>query len=408
MGLKFDFKSRHGKVAEVRPPEAPRPVDLGPATDEPSVLWSGHLYDYSGYGKANREILFRVANALRVSVLRTGLEDGLVSVDLCTRRRIDAYRDVPVNEKAPLLRFFGPDYVGDQKRYRICWTMMETYKIHYEMVRMVNQSFDELWTPTEWGRQVFVESGVKIPSYVYPLGVNSAIYRPIQDAKLPKCRLLTTSQAGAVGIPSGFVFFSVGLPSFRKGFDVLVEAFDLAFRGREDVHLVLGITHSLPEWNKQVYQQFAGRNTRIWTLEGRYNEHEMARIYSAVGAYVSASRGEGWNLPVCEAAACGIPVIAPDNTSHPEVTGGGAYLIPTEGLAVHEEGARVSPWYVGVPFAVFGKKSVATLADQMRAVSEGAPGVRHKAEGLLRTVRTKWTWDAVAHRVTDRLLEVQL
>ncbi len=399
------FKIQFSKNKDYTPDDPPPSTKLSPVG--PEVVWCGHLTDYSGYAKANREILFRIANVFKVNVLKTGLEHGLISVDKHTRARVDVHRDIIVGEKAPLLRFFGPDYVGEAKRYRICWTMMETYKIHHDMVHCVNKSYDELWTPTEWNRQVFVDSGVKIKTRAMPLGVNPLIYRPIQGARLPACRLLTTDMAGTVGYPQGFVFLSVGLPSFRKGFDVLVDAFDRAFAGEKDVHLVLGITHSIPEWNERVYKQFSGKKLHIWTLEGQYSEHEMAKIYSSVQCYVSASRGEGWNLPVCEAAACGVPVIAPDNTSHAEVLQGGGLLFPIEGTAQHEEANRVSKWYEGMPFAVFGKKSVDGLAQAMKAVIQNTSDVKLRMERLRTIMTMRWTWDRAANMVSERLLEVQ-
>lgn len=384
-----------------------RIVDAG---SSPGVHWSGHFTDYSGYAKANREILHRVANVLAVNLLTTGLEEGLIQVDPYTRRKVEAHRKVRINERCPLLRFFGPDYVPREPGHKIIWTMMETTpRVHPQIVSMVNHSYDELWTPTEWNRSVFQNSGVRIPSRVVPLGVNSAIYRPIQGATLPPCRLITTSRAGEVGVPSGFTFVTVGLPSFRKGFDVMAEAFVRAFRGRTDVHMIFAITHSVPEWVKSVHDQFGRHGAMMWTLEGRYTEHEMARIYSASSCYVTASRGEGWNLPICEAAACGVPVIAPDNTSHPEVVGGAAWLFGTEPPSPHPEGRKVSAWYDGMPFSTLGDRSVRHLADLMSFVESGRRGseVQQRARALMGVMRERWTWDSAAGIVTNRLLEAQ-
>lgn len=373
----------------------------------PAVIWSGHFTDYSGYAKANREILFRTANVLDIKLLLTGLEEGLVKIDPYTLRRVDVFRNTRVPVGSPLLRFFGPDYVPKESGHRICWTMMETYKIHHQMVGMINQGYDELWIPTDWSRKVFEESGVKIPTRTMPLGVDSRIYRPIKGARLPECRLVTGPRAGAIGVPAGFVFLAVGLPSFRKGFDVIAEAFVNAFEGQGDVHLVFGVTHSLPEWNRELYQQFAGRRAMIWTLEGRYNEHEMAGIYSASNCYVGASRGEGWNLPACEAAACGLPVIAPNNTSHQDVLQDTAWFFEPEGVSIHPEGKRVSAWYEGMPFSVMGSRSAVKLAELMKFVSEDSADVRKKAMAGQALMRNKWTWENASNQVIERLLEVQ-
>lgn len=240
-----------------------------------------------------------------------------------------------------------------------------------------------------------------------PLGVNTDIYKPIPGASLPECRLLTTSEAGLIDVPRGFTFFTVGLPSFRKGFDILAEAFDLAFSGRDDVNLVLGVTHSLPEWNERVNKQVGGCKSRIWMLEGKYSEYELANFYSACNAYVSASRGEGWNLPACEAAACGIPVVVPDNTCHRDVVGDDGFLFPDEGIAEHEEANTVSPWYEGMPFSVLGSKSARALADVLHVVEAGGADVRARTARLQQKMRTKFTWDMAGSMVTERVLEVQ-
>lgn len=372
----------------------------------PAVVWSGHLTDYSGYAKANRELFFRVANVLDIQVLPTGLENGLVSINPHIRRRIDLHRHIKVGERAPLLRFFGPDFEGDQRRHRICWTMMETYRIHEDMVRVINRNYEELWTPTHWNQGVFEESGVRIPIRVVPLGVNPLIFRPLSKAQLPPCKLLTSNRSGPE-TPEGFVFVSVGLPSFRKGFDVLVEAFEKAFPEREDVHLILAITHSLKQWRDDLYKQFSGAKSNIWTLEGQFSEHEMAEIYSACDCYVSASRGEGWNLPLCEAAACGASVIAPDNTSHPEILGGRGILFPTEGTAIFSEASRVSKWYDHMPFSTFGKASIDSLIDVMKTIESKTRSAEARMIGLRRSIITRWTWDKAARQAIKRLLEVQ-
>jgi hypothetical protein len=285
--------------------------------------------------------------------------------------------------------------------------MMETYKIHPDMVKLINMGFDELWTPTEWNRRVFVESGVSIPSRSTPLGVNKLIYRINTRGSLPPCRLLSTEQAGTVTSPKGFIFLSVGLPSFRKGFDIIADALDRVFDRKRDIHFVIAVTHSNTDWNRKIYEQFANYRIPIWSLEGKFEEHEMARIYSSCDVYVSASRGEGWNLPVCEASACGLPVICPDNTSHPEVVGQDAFLFRSEGTDVCPECDIISEWYKGMPFATFGKKSKDELAEILKLVHAGGTNIREKAARLRERMLSKWTWDNAASLVSARLMEVQ-
>jgi glycosyltransferase involved in cell wall biosynthesis len=50
-------------------------------------------------------------------------------------------------------------------------------------------------------------------------------------------------------------------------------------------------------------------------------DRQMSDLYSACDVYVTNSLGEGFGLPVLEALSNGLPVIAPDNSSHTELVG---------------------------------------------------------------------------------------
>lgn len=369
----------------------------------PGVLWEGIFYGWAGYTKANREIVHRIANTLYVqidhSIGRPSWNDST------SKARIDVHGAVRVADSCPLVRFLGPDSSRDGKRFRACWTMMESEVIHADMISRLNNHFDELWTPTEWNLDAFKRSGLTIPGRVMPLGVDSLIYRPLPKKPWPPCLLLSTSRAGEKAVPEGFIFLSVSLPSFRKGFDVLSAAFEEAFGDDPSVSLVIATTHFSP--NVESLAGLTTMRSRIYALTGSYTEHEMASVYSSADAYATASRGEGWNLPVCEASCCGLPVIAPDSTSHPEVLGSEAFFFRSEGSQVYPGSESVSPWYKDVPFTFFGKKSHAELVDLLRLVRENGPEVRRRTLALRQRMKFDWTWDRAAHRVASRLMELQ-
>ncbi len=400
--------------------EAPAPIEVQPKIQDlsaakkdepvasrkrgPEVVWVGHFFQYTGYGKMNRELLLRVANSLSVHIDDTHKEPVYVSEDL--RSRLDVYKRVLVGEHAPLLRCMGPDHITTGKRHRIVYTMQESSeRVHADMVKRANENFDELWTPTLWNAEVFRASGVKLPMRVVPLGVDTAVYRPMFRKTMPECRLISTSKRGTRGVPKGFTFLTVGLPGFRKGWDVVADALETAFSSRPGAaSLVIALTHSPGGWNEKIYRQFANYKVPIWTLEGSFGEYELADVYNAAGAYVSASRGEGFNLPALEAAACGRPVIVPDNTAHTEIFGPEAYLFSPDGLKKYPEGDWISDWYKGMLFSRFGKPAVRRLAAVLEHVA-GGKSVR--TVDLLEKVRRKYTWDVAARAVVDRLQEVQ-
>lgn len=387
-------------------PVAPKSKLEPPKKFPPGVLWVGHLYQYTGYGKANREILFRLANSMSVRIDDAHKEPVYVKEDL--RARLDVHKNVLVSPKAPLLRMMGPDHISQPSRHRIVWTMQETSeRVHEDMVKRANANFDELWTPSKWNLDVFKQSGVRVPGRVMPLGVDPSVFRCDLSQPFPNCRLISTSRRGLIASPRGFIFLTVGLPGFRKGWDVIADAMELAFSKTHSVHFVIALTHSPAAWNEKVYKQFANYKFPIWTLEGSFEEHELARVYSSANAYVSASRGEGFNLPAAEAASCGSPVIVPENTCHPEIFGPEAFLFKPDGVKTYPEGDWISDWYKGQLFSRFGKPSIRRLAEILEHVHRGGSDVNSRRTALKKKIRSVYTWDAAAARAATLLLEVQ-
>jgi glycosyltransferase involved in cell wall biosynthesis len=368
----------------------------------PGVLLEGVWNGWSGYAKSCREIGHRIANTIHVEA-RHSIEIPWNNKPLSVRT--SALEKIRVEAKCPYVRFFGPDRALVTSGRKIIYTMIESEIVHPDMVKKINSQFHELWTPTLWNVDAFVRSGVSIPCRAIPLGVNSLIYRklPARPA-MPECTLLSTNKAGEKGIPGGFVFLSLSLPSFRKGFDLLSAAFEDAFNGDPEVQLVIASTHTT--LNVPALSGLGNLKAKVWGLTGEFDEHSLAKVYNAADCYVSCSRGEGWNLGICEGAACGLPVICPDNTAHPEVVGSDAFAFCSEGVSAYPGSEAVSPWYKDMPFSVFGKKSHAELVDLLRFTRCGGDEVRRRANALRLRMLTRFTWDQAAELATGRLLEL--
>ena len=61
-----------------------------------------------------------------------------------------------------------------------------------------------------------------------------------------------------------------------------------------------------------------GKGPKIYLIHGAMSNKEMVDLYThpSVKAFVSLTRGEGFGLPILEAAACGLPIIATDWSGH--------------------------------------------------------------------------------------------
>jgi len=119
-------------------------------------------------------------------------------------------------------------------------------------------------------------------------------------------------------------FLSVGTVEPRKGYGQTLAAFDLLWNHDVDVNLVIV--------GKQGWRvdDFANRlrahpklGQQLLWLEGISDEY-LEKVYASSTCLLAASEGEGFGLPLIEAAQQGLPVIARDIPVFREVAGNSA------------------------------------------------------------------------------------
>ena len=366
------------------------------------VLWYGVTNSLTGYGKANREILLRLKNSRKTRFFRHP-HDMACYFDPAMQAIFQALEKVPISAGAPFVRLLTPS-AEMERRYRICYSMMETRRIHPDFISRLNTFYDEFWVPTAWYRNVFVECGLKIRCEVMPLGVNPLVFLPRRSDAIPPCRLLSTGRAGAEESPGGFLFLSIYQPIFRKGTDVLLAAFEQAFAGDPDAALILGSTCHPPG---DIPQLARGKRSRIYMLSGEFTEQGLSRLYNSIHAYVCASRGEGWNLPALEAGACEKPLILPWNTSHIDIVNDSlAYVFHPDGEIAYPGAANHCPWYENQKFSHFGPKAISKLAELMQAVKRDYGSALSTARRFRQKILSEYTWDHAVSRIVKRLDEL--
>lgn len=141
-----------------------------------------------------------------------------------------------------------------------------------------------------------------------------------------------TSLAGEPGrgralAGGGRFVLSVGTEAPRKNIPLLVDAFGTVAEGDPDVRLVLvgGPGGDSAAIDRAVRRVAHGRS-RIVRL-GRVDDEDLADLMSAATALAMPTRYEGFGLPVVEAMAAGVPVVAADVPAVAEVAGGAAVLV---------------------------------------------------------------------------------
>ena len=129
-------------------------------------------------------------------------------------------------------------------------------------------------------------------------------------------------------------FLMVGTIEPRKGHLQVLEAFDQLWSQRLDINLIIvgaeGWRH-LPQDMRRTIPQIVARlrshpqrGRRLFWVNGPSDEY-LENIYAASSCLIAASEGEGFGLPLIEAARHKLPIIARDIPVFREVAGEHAY-----------------------------------------------------------------------------------
>jgi GT2 family glycosyltransferase len=306
------------------------------------------------------------------------------------RLNVFASRPEPRPNDVSLVYGQGDIFERNRGRYKIGFTMLEVDGIPREWVRQAN-AMDEVWVPTEFNRRAFLAGGLKRPIHVMPLGVDANYFHP---------------GVATVKNPHGeFVFLSVFEWGERKDPALLLGAFNDTFGVDEPVRLVCKIINKDPQVN--VAEEIArlrlrahgGRISYLFNVEFPY--YQLATLYRSADCFVAASRGEGWDMPLLEAMACGVPGIATDWGAHPDFFHAGvgyplrvARLVPA---------VAKCPYYTGFFWAEPDQEHLRHL---LRHVYEHRDEAQRRGAAAAAEVAAFWTWDLAGTRVKQRLAAI--
>ncbi|MGD0765405.1 MAG: glycosyltransferase family 1 protein [Dehalococcoidia bacterium] len=162
----------------------------------------------------------------------------------------------------------------------------------------------------------------------------SPAFRPIEDRAALERFLLKNL------LPERYVL-SVGSLEPGKNRATLLKAFaKLRQQGIEHKLVVTGQRAWKYQADFQLAEQLGLKGEVIFT--GYVSSEDMPALYSAADLFVFPSLYEGFGLPVLEAMACGVPVVASNVSAVPEVAGDAALLIdPRDPDLLSDSMARV-------------------------------------------------------------------
>lgn len=365
----------------------------------PRVKYISPHGDHTGYGEASRNIIYALYKAgvdlvtERVTFVREAANFGeLQSV----AENLEARQ---VNYNIKIIHLTPDQYIHhiEQGKFHIGHLFWETDRIPKIWAWNCNR-MDEIWTGAEITKQAFINSGVRVPIYIFPQPIVSLVEK-IDPFIIPN--------------KSGFVFYTIFEWTERKNPRALLEAYWREFYGEDKVTLLIkafrenysqskknGITSIIREWKEKTGQ---GKLPKVLFCGDLLSQRDMYRLHETGDCFVSAHRGEGWGRPQAEAMLMGKPIISTNYGGvHELLDDKSAYLVSWNGVPVTPEEGRI--FYT--PDQNWAEVDQADLRRKMRQVFDNPS--KAKEVGLVgqKIARERLSPEVVGEQMLKRLIEI--
>lgn len=268
----------------------------------------------------------------------------------------------------------------------IQWIVFESTRVP-EIVMSTMRVSDLVWVPSEWGRHTLIANGLSSGKVdVVPEGVSADIYHPYcARPNNDKIRFLT-----------------LGKYEERKSQMETVLAWASAFGNDPGVELVIKTDHFVNvEQKQQALANFLSQ-LKLTNVRAEWGKVDsVVDLYQSADAFVLPSKGEGWGLPIIEAAACGLPIVAT------RYSGQEQYLHDIESSVMPVEFDLVP---IACPefqhfyptkdgnFGMWAKPQVESIAHALRTTRENIELFQQLAMINADVIRTKYNWSRCADR----------
>lgn len=163
-----------------------------------------------------------------------------------------------------------------------------------EWIRLINRDGTHALYPSVFCRREFESAGVSIPGTVVHHLVRECFF---------ECQ--PRGYSGGV-----MTLLAVGAWKTRKNWQNLIQGVGLAVKSGVDVRLMVKTDRPQVAAGEVRRLIPEGVRDRFLLVDGNLTDRSMAGLYASCDAFLCASRGEGFCLPVAQAMAAGVPVIS--------------------------------------------------------------------------------------------------
>lgn len=224
-----------------------------------------------------------------------------------------SYHDTVIMHSTPDLwpRFRREKQAALNNKIIIGYCTWETNKLSPDWVNCINQSVNEVWVPSKYNQETFLNSGVERTIRVVP---HIFLYKPLPNRENIK---LTDNSNGNVLANDKYTFYSIGELNSRKNIMGLLDAFCTTFSSADNVRLILKVHYKdYTELNKlkcknmimEKLMSFSNCPEVICLFDSMTSD-QILSIHSIGDCYITLTKSEGFGLTIHDAFNYGKKII---------------------------------------------------------------------------------------------------
>jgi glycosyltransferase involved in cell wall biosynthesis len=364
------------------------------------IKYVGPLFDMSGYAQAARGYALALHKlGIPITIKAVSFEQG--NADFGESGRIlKSLVDKPIDYNVVLIHLTVEHYeqMKESGKTNVGYSVWETSKIHPKWTGWLNAHVDGVMTASDWGVEVYKNSGVNIPVFSVPHGIDMDEYEGIEPYDIAGVK------------PGAFKFYGIFQFFERKHPMALIKSYWHAFHSGENVALVLktyraGFSEEEKNSIKETIKRLKSmmpmeKYPPIYLIGGMLDRDEILGLHKSCDCLTHLDRGEGFGLVPFEAGACGNPIM---------VTGWGGvteYAKPEHSYLINYMmtpvfGMPWSPFYSGDQ--LWAEPDCAQASNLMRHIYQNQEESANKGRLLKQYITDNFTWDKMGERMIESI-----
>lgn len=296
--------------------------------------------------------------------------------------------------------FFREDTSFSDVQYRIAYTVWESTELSQDFIEIIKYKFDQIWVVSEWHKKCLIEQNIPdskifiireaVESDVIVMNFYEKEFHPIEYYR-----------------DDYFNFIFFGRWDYRKCLPEIINSFLEEFRPDEKVRLLISAENPFAGDNKTVNDRLKEYNLdddRVISI-GFVNRLKYIRYLQGGHCFLSCARSEGWNIPLIEAMAAGIPAIYSNWGAQLEFASGKGLPVKIKGEVPAALGyeKNLGPNFPGN----YADPDFEDLKKVMRYAKDNYKEI--KANSLIESefIKKTFTWENSAISANNALLQIK-